>query len=73
MSQDQIQVENQCLGSGSDGSARFWLPESESAKRSKYQPKTEEKKTCLLLKPKYELLKKTDYRNFLISQRLIKV
>ena len=65
-----IQVElkkEQCLGSGSVGSARFWLPGSGSAKicgstdpdpKSKYQPKTATKK-ILLSKSKSELLKKT--------------
>ena len=38
---------------------------------SKYQPKTA-KKTFLLLKPKSELLKKRDYKNFLISEWFIK-
>jgi len=57
----------QCLGSGSVGSARFWLPASGSAKICgsmdpdprgiKYRPKTA-KKNFLLLKPKSELVKK---------------
>jgi len=58
---------NQCLGFGSVGSARFWLPGSGSAKicgstnpdpRGKKSTKICKKKTFLLLNPKYELLKK---------------
>ena len=57
----------QCLGCGSVGSARFWLPGSRSAKicgstdpdpRGKKSTKNCKKKTYLLLKPKSELLKK---------------
>ena len=38
----------------------------------KYQPKTAKKKSFLLLKPKFELLKKRDYKIFLISEWFIK-
>jgi len=62
----------QCLGSGSVGSARFWLPGSGSAKicgstdpdpRGKISTKNC-KKTFLLLKPKSELLKKENIQIF---------
>ena len=66
----------QCLGSRSIGSARFWLPGSGSGYAkicgsTDSDPKTA-KKTFLLLKPKSELLKKKDYKNFLISEWFIK-
>ena len=64
----------QCLGSGSGsvGSARFWLPGSGSAKicgstnpdqGGKISTKNC-KKTFLLLKPKSELLKKMEITKF---------
>jgi len=55
---------NQCLGSGSVGSARFWLPGSGSAKicgptdpdpKGKILTKNSKKKSFLLQNPKSEL------------------
>ena len=76
----------QCLGSGSVGSARFWLPGSGSGSGSakicgstdpnpkgKKQQKTAKKNLFLLQNHKSELLKnKKDYKNFLISEWSIK-
>ena len=59
-----------CLGSGSVGSARFWLPPDP---RGKISTKNCKKKPSLLLNPKSELLKKKrDYKIFLMSEWFIK-
>ena len=75
----------QRLGSGSVGSARFWLPGSGSAKicgstdpdpRCKYQPKTAKKKhfnsklKSELLKKKKELIKISSFLNGSSSFRI---
>ena len=66
----------QCIGSGAVGSTGFRLPGSGSAKLcgstdpAKYQLKHAKNK-ILLSKSKSEL-KKRDYKNFLISEWLIK-
>ena len=61
----------QCLGSGSGsvGSARFWLPGSGSAKICRYPDPRGKistkngKKNFFTPKPHSELLKKRDYKN----------
>jgi len=53
-------MQRQCLGSGSAGSARYWLHVSGS-NGVKYQPKTA-KKIILLQQPKSEFLKKENIK-----------
>ena len=73
----QIYIYFQCLGSGSVGSARFWLPGSRSAKicrstdpdpsqGAKKRPKTATKKRpkTATKKPKSELLNKREIKKF---------
>ena len=76
-----ISIKNQCLGSGSCEFARFWLPGSGSAKicgstdpdpMGKISTKNCINKKNFISKPKSELLKKRDYKNFLISEWFIK-
>ena len=60
-----IFIEKQCVGSGSAESVIFWLPQNLQIQGAKYQPNTTKKSS--LSKPKSELSKKGDYKNFLIS------
>jgi len=81
---DGCETKDQCLGSGSVGSARFWLPGSGSAKicgstdpdpRGKISTKNCKKKTVLLLKPKSdfekrEIIKISSFLNGSLSFRI---
>ena len=68
-----------CLESRSVGSARFWLPGSGFAKNMRIHESGSkgyninqklQKRTFLSLKPKSELLKIRDYKNFMVHKVL---